>query len=357
MYKSTTTYILGAGASWHYGFPTGDKLITDVAETSDIIAKYFEIESTSIQYNQPDLIMEKLYGLSKTPHLIQHSLIRATEELKELYERIKLINPTVIDYFLTMNPSVSDAGRFAIAFVIHKCHWAWGKYKNNQNIQGNGHDDWYRFIIHNMTLGMTKPEHLTLNNLYFVTFNYDTTLEDNLKSRLNGIDMLRGHPVVEEFIKSRIVHVYGKITHPSPEPDFSAFHNAPIPLAKAHSQPEIREKITRCINAASLSAQHIRTISDQKGDGVEEIETARHFIDVADHLYILGFGFDENNCNILGLSEKLLNKQLRLTNFGASPKVQRSIERTFGLPYEHPSNGSLTFVDASTYDALANHFP
>lgn len=357
MYKSTTTYILGAGASWHYGFPTGDKLITDAAEISLILSEYFRLESKSIKPDYPNIIIEKLSDIAKTSHNIHKSLTSTAEELKELHERIKLQNPTVIDYFLTMNPSVSDAGRFAIAFVIHKCHWAWQKYRHNQNIGGNGRDDWYRFIIHNMTLGMTKPEQLTSNQLYFITFNYDTTLENNLKSRLNSIDMLRGHPVVEEFIKSRIVHVYGKIAHPSPEPDFSAFHNTPIILAKAQIDPKIRGAITHCINAASFSAQHIRTISDQKSDGAEEIEMARHFIDIANNLYILGFGFDENNCNIIGLSEKLLNKQLRLTNFGASPKIQRSIERTFGLPYEHPSNGTLTFVDASAYDALANHFP
>ena len=32
MFKSPTVFILGAGASWHYGYPTGEELVKRIIE-------------------------------------------------------------------------------------------------------------------------------------------------------------------------------------------------------------------------------------------------------------------------------------------------------------------------------------
>src|ERR1700722_15491855 len=40
--SNSTVFILGAGASWHYGYPTGEMLVEKVIEKATVALKYFE---------------------------------------------------------------------------------------------------------------------------------------------------------------------------------------------------------------------------------------------------------------------------------------------------------------------------
>ena len=44
MFKDSNraVFILGAGASWHYGYPTGEMLVENIIEKAEIAIKYFE---------------------------------------------------------------------------------------------------------------------------------------------------------------------------------------------------------------------------------------------------------------------------------------------------------------------------
>jgi len=37
MFKNPTVFILGAGASWHYGFPTGEDLVRKVQRSETLL--------------------------------------------------------------------------------------------------------------------------------------------------------------------------------------------------------------------------------------------------------------------------------------------------------------------------------
>jgi hypothetical protein len=36
MFRNKTVFLLGAGASWHYGYPTGEELVRKVIERAKI---------------------------------------------------------------------------------------------------------------------------------------------------------------------------------------------------------------------------------------------------------------------------------------------------------------------------------
>lgn len=42
MFDRPTVFILGAGASWHYGYPTGEKLVGDVMKEAAELAGHCE---------------------------------------------------------------------------------------------------------------------------------------------------------------------------------------------------------------------------------------------------------------------------------------------------------------------------
>ncbi len=46
MFVNKTVFILGAGASWHYGYPTGEDLVTAVIEKADYAAEGFNLLGT-----------------------------------------------------------------------------------------------------------------------------------------------------------------------------------------------------------------------------------------------------------------------------------------------------------------------
>ena len=41
MFKRKTVFILGAGASWHYGYPTGEDLVRKVIGAANRLAEVF----------------------------------------------------------------------------------------------------------------------------------------------------------------------------------------------------------------------------------------------------------------------------------------------------------------------------
>jgi hypothetical protein len=42
MFTNSTVFVLGAGASWHYGYPTGEGLIDSIISMADRFSSYCE---------------------------------------------------------------------------------------------------------------------------------------------------------------------------------------------------------------------------------------------------------------------------------------------------------------------------
>jgi hypothetical protein len=47
MFTKNTVFILGAGASWHYGYPTGEELVKKVIQKADYACDYLEYSTTN----------------------------------------------------------------------------------------------------------------------------------------------------------------------------------------------------------------------------------------------------------------------------------------------------------------------
>src|SRR5438552_1510065 len=109
MFLRKTVFILGAGASWHYGYPTGEDLVTEVVERATKLSAY--------------VTAAKPFGQALLPKFMVDGAIRQDyDEAKnitaDLVTRIKAVDPLVIDYFLGQNPRIAAIGRLLIAWVI-----------------------------------------------------------------------------------------------------------------------------------------------------------------------------------------------------------------------------------------------
>jgi|ERR1019366_7987694 hypothetical protein len=116
LYKKKTVVVVGAGGSWHYGYPTGEDLIRKVVQRSAIAAKLFAMSSSPhiplFVKNRPD--GRVLHGMDQ----IRLAYQDASDECKQLADKLTQLNPLVIDYFLGHNQSLQSVGRFMIGLGI-----------------------------------------------------------------------------------------------------------------------------------------------------------------------------------------------------------------------------------------------
>ena len=148
MYSEETVFIIGAGASWHYGYPTGAALIDQMISWANSLNK--ENLGATIAALVPQPV--SFYTWQMTwPRLFQN--------VEELRQKLIASNPLVIDYFLGHNPDLHVAGKFLIALAILECEFyshrsnANYKYRNINRVPSDkpksfrDNDDWYRYIV------------------------------------------------------------------------------------------------------------------------------------------------------------------------------------------------------------------
>lgn len=300
MFKEDTVFVLGAGASWHYGYPTGENLVKKVIEKSDDFVER----------------LEKYAREGKCPHQVSsYLMLRGVDTFnkikiyagiyKQLSERLRYTNTLVIDDFLSyQSAEIQEAGKFIIAWVILECERGYIQGVNNgkdNNYNGNRignpyshNDDWCRFLIHKLVSGCPKFS-LAKNKVSFITFNYDVSLEQRLIRAFQGMTDYFHPDEIKEFLSSdRITHVYGQV-----RTSFSSGFEGIITNYDGRNFPDFSE--------IEKAAKSIYTIENLNAGEVDECESyfqiARQKIDLAKNVYILGYGFDSRNSERIGLDQ------------------------------------------------------
>lgn len=318
MFTQPTVFILGAGASWHCGYPTGEDLVQKVIEKAEYIAQH-------LQNNYP-------LRRGGDPLPCPEAAI-----YKQLAWRLKQSNPPVIDYFLGQNKDIQEVGKQLIAWVLLECEASsWGRIHINhspehrkewQKTNYKPKDDWHRFILHELTLiqDESKPETLLDNQVTFITFNYDLSLERVLYNGLSHNDLFMPD-LAKKFIESpnRFLHIYGSLSEPS-------YNREPLSPGEINNPKFMHPYVKK-------NAENIRTIAGNcgKNDVVcqETLAAAREAIKNARNVYILGYGFDERNSDLLQLKELLYynkrpHKRVMFTNYNNSERINKRASRLF----------------------------
>lgn len=85
---------MGAGASWHYGYPTGDELIKRARNKASSLATYFRDYSNNVTLGAVPRIVQQW---QKTPDVVDpHSIAAAFRQgavlCEEIREKIDAVN-------------------------------------------------------------------------------------------------------------------------------------------------------------------------------------------------------------------------------------------------------------------------
>jgi hypothetical protein len=384
MFTNKTVFILGSGASWHYNYPTGETLVTNVKTRAQTIRDYFNdiLNNTSltaittrpnyIKRHSPDLLPTGTTGMKE-------EWANALRECDDLIDRLTSVDPLVIDYFLGQNKHLRDIGRFVIAYILLECEAAFRKaganITNRRNATPKEADNWYRFLIHKLVTGCHDGEALLDNNVTFITFNYDVSLEFYL---FNGLSKLAqfatGDILTRFFSENRFLHIYGKIREDSfADPPALSFHFFDHTRAQPTGADEwIAAK--GLFDAAYDASKTIRTIAPYEKviDPDPIVEAAKAAISEASCVYILGYGFDPFNSQLLELDKSLdlekTKKAVMFTNFQNRNVINKNASRIFfgcrdrilsNMPDVVGQETKGYLCERSTrnvYDALADDF-
>jgi hypothetical protein len=376
MFHQDTVFILGAGASWHYGYPTGEKLVRDVIEEAESLSAHYERWRPYGQFLTAHA-KNKVTNYGTLPAPLNAA---AKEDCDNLVRKLRSLNPLVIDYFLAQNPSLQDVGRFIIALVILKADATWSKERANVNrrldLRNSPYkedrerhiditkckDDWCRFVIYHMTNGCRSFADVRKNKLNFITFNYDTSLERRLFEGLYSIEIFQDGTAEDFFTDDRIIHVYGHVgSHRSNSVEVVA---SPLQMDDLDSL----NKFVRMCDAAYDAAKNLRTIDPlEKEADQRSLQRARDLIAGAKWVYILGYGFDTNNNNRLQLARSLSSAPNRpiptvcFTNFGDSNRVDERVSNLLFNGTARFESGYHAFRQArksvrNAYEALEMDF-
>jgi hypothetical protein len=249
MISKRTVMVLGAGASYPYGFPTGLQLLHDVCEGLDPHS-----------------------GATKTrdlrPYLLECGF--KPDRLAAFREALQLSHQPSVDAFLEVPVSrreFLDVGMTAIAVAL-MLHEDQGEIRRKRSPR------WFEHVFKHMQV---TGADFRSNQLSIVTFNYDRSVEQLFYNALTSSYGMDAIGVAEVLREIRVVHVYGKLGNLH----WQSSDGRPYePLVN-------RETVRKCVTSMKVMAQGERNS--------EEFATARRLLRNAECICFLGFGYLDTN--------------------------------------------------------------
>jgi len=283
-------FILGAGASQHLGYPTGNELKNWII--NDFIP--------------PDDLRWHPTDIDRFKNTLKYSCEPSIDTFLEKAKN-----------FENDDPQYYDWGRFAIAKCLID--------KESKDKLTTDKNNWYHYFwskIHN------DRNVLIDGSIRFITFNYDLSLEYFL---VNAIQYSHyGFHITEEqqeeiydFMRQiPLIHVYGKTGRLPWEKE----SNFKVRLYENKDDKKIWE-----------ASQQIHLISDER-EVKDVLIKAHEFLRLADIICFLGFGFDPINISKLNLAsviEDVIKKyklELYGTAYGLKKAQRQTVYNLLGTP-------------------------
>jgi hypothetical protein len=271
MIRTKTAFILGAGASKPYGFPTGRELVASILSG---------LEPQQTMFN---LLTTRECGGFSERHLSQF--------------RTELRNSrrSSVDAFLEKRSDFVEVGKASIAVSLMPL-------EHDHNLLGApSHEDWYAYLFDRMLKG-----NFTENRLSVITFNFDRSFE---RALFNALKASYGHDDVETSTLCHcvpIIHFHGDLG----EPLWLVDSIGPRPRSREYGCEQHfpdREAVKWCADRIRLGSE---------GPAQDTMEDAHQLLDEAKRVCFIGFGFDPLALERLDVTELTRGKIVRGTRLG-----------------------------------------
>lgn len=341
-------FILGAGASIPYGYPSGLNLIKDIIHHIDKDKILYPIPLQPHKYTLEDFaaklnnffggiegielvelerngkILKTIKAKNSTSPLNSAVIsLYEIEELTSLKEALTQFAPVSIDEFIRDNPLYAFAGKCMIVYTLlarenpdhfHLNYTPPTTKKDEVNGVNNEHDNWYPYLLSDILSGCAdNPKKIMNSGMSFITFNYDISLDFYLQSRLNEIQILKDlndNSYLEEY---KVHHVYGSI-YGDEKPQYGKF--------KYTEPKDLFNNFLRLTKSCNLY-ENIQTMYKERSQ-----ENNYNYLDTYEkhnEIIFIGFGFNSDNLKKIcfpstihgsnGYNEMFAEKTIRYLNY------------------------------------------
>jgi hypothetical protein len=296
MIDSQVVFVLGAGASICYGFPSGRDLLLDI----------------------DDMVRE----LTRNPALPPEGWHQISPwELRAFADELRDSQLPSVDQFIESRPTFDRIGRLMIArtLIPRETPFTISRRRAREVAEGPrlSRQRWLEYLYGFMA-APTADAFLEKNRVSFVTFNYDRTVEQFFFTALR-----RSHGLAEEealaYVRQmNIVHVYGTLGKFALELDDEQgarpFNHDPTP------------------QAVEIAAKAIRILGDHRDGLAPEFTRAHELLSAAERVCFLGFGY--HRTNVTRLLPNSVSESLARTRSGSSYiPLYRDKKVVFGTAY------------------------
>ncbi len=248
MITKPTVLVLGAGASAHINYPIGCTL-------REKIIKNLSTESTT-EFQQ--IARE---GFSE-------------EQISNFVSKFRNCGVISIDAFLEHQIQYREIGRLAIAQALIPC-------ENLDTLFPIDTITWYAHLFKEMSCTF---EQFDQNQISFIIFNYDRSLEHFFFISLSNLYEKSSDEVAKKLAKLKFIHIYGYL-------DDLIWQN-----------PKGRDYTKKCSPAQlRQAASKIRIIHDDVSND-EILKEAYNCLNKASLICFLGFGYDPVNMDRIRLN-------------------------------------------------------
>lgn len=299
MITENTLFVLGAGASQPFGYPTGKEL--------------------------RKLILSNLshppHSLNSKTYYLFNELGIGEVEISKFVEAFYKSSIYSIDAFLEKRSEFLKIGKIAIAHALIPFE--------NENRLLSIDGDWYGYLF-NRLIPKCPFESFADNKVSFLTFNYDRSLEQYLFSALINAYGRSPIEVITIMNKIEILHLYGQL--------------GDLPWQEENGQPYDSRRGDHAGYLES-SANAIKIVHENVDISQNEVfQKAHHLLLQAKNIYFLGFGYHEMNLDRLRIKEFISGRNLRGTILGLEPSRKRDILRYFQSKIGMVDADSMTFL-------------
>ncbi|KAB1064723.1 hypothetical protein [Salibacter halophilus] len=278
MIQEKTVFVLGAGASKPFGFPLGSELVDLIyssLEYKPLLKK--ELIGSSLMKGAP-YKETPVEDDSKSANPLFQMLLdlgHTKNEILSFRNDLVVSQLNSVDAFLEHRVEYIPIGKAAIAYNLLQ-------FESSQYLYDN--PDWYKYLRNIMN---STYDSFADNQISFITFNYDRSLEYYL---INSLRATYGKSIVEsyELLKTTpIIHLHGKL---GPLPWETQDMDIPFGY-----QPKNHGELKYVADSIKIIHEDI--------DSDKEFTSAKKLLSKANKIYILGFGFSPTNILRLGLNE------------------------------------------------------
>ena len=252
MIASKTVFVLGAGASKPYGFPLGGELY-------DLVLSEFKQGASN-----------RIHLKNTTPH--------SETDIDQFVGTLRRSGMMSVDAFLERRPEFMEIGKSAMSVLLVQ--------RENPDALWGGGLNWLQYLYNRM-IGSSLEE-FAQNQVSFVTFNYDRTVEMFLATSLGCTFGKHLEQVAAVLDVMPIIHLHGRLGY--------------LPWQNASEGRAYNGNIDKRV--MDICRNEIKVVHEDTTDGRDkEFTKAKELLAMAERIYLLGFGFGERNVERLGLRD------------------------------------------------------